>query len=53
MVRFQLVTRQAGGPDNSRYVPLDGETYRLPLQKGGKVLSAATLCPQRQEVVST
>jgi hypothetical protein len=45
MVRFQLVTRQAGGPDNGHYVPLDGKTYRLPLQKGGKVLSAATLCP--------
>lgn len=45
MVRFQLVTRQEGGPDNSHYVPLDGKTYRLPLQKGGKVLSAATLCP--------
>jgi len=45
MVRFQLVTRQTGGPDNSHYVPLDGKTYRLPLQKGGKVLSAATLCP--------
>jgi hypothetical protein len=41
MVRFQLVTRQEG----SHYVPLDGKTYRLPLQKGGKVLSAATLCP--------
>jgi hypothetical protein len=45
MGRFQLVTRQAGGPDNGHYVPLDGKTYRLPLQKGGKVLSAATLCP--------
>ncbi|MFG1642815.1 hypothetical protein ACGFMK_21200 [Amycolatopsis sp. NPDC049252] len=45
MVRFQLVTRQDGGPDNSHYVPLDGKTYRLPLQKGGKVFSAATLCP--------
>ena len=45
MVRFQLVTRQAGGPDNGHYVPLDGKTYRLPLQKGGKVFSAATLCP--------
>lgn len=45
MVRFQLVTRQDGGPDNSHYVPLDGKTYRLPLQKGGKVLSAASLCP--------
>ncbi|MEU5258137.1 hypothetical protein [Amycolatopsis sp. NPDC021455] len=45
MVRFQLVTRQEGGPDNSHYVPLDGKTYRLPLQKGGKVFSAATLCP--------
>ncbi|VVJ17400.1 Uncharacterised protein [Amycolatopsis camponoti] len=45
MVRFQLVTRQDGGPDNSHYVPLDGKTYRLPLQEGGKVLSAATLCP--------
>ncbi|MEV5717442.1 hypothetical protein AB0L41_26425 [Amycolatopsis mediterranei] len=45
MVRFQLVTRQDGGPDNSHYVPLDGKTYRLPLQKGGQVLSAATLCP--------
>jgi hypothetical protein len=41
MVRFQLVTRQQG----SQYTPLDGKTYRLPLQKGGKVLSAATLCP--------
>jgi len=45
MVRFQLVTRQAGGPDNGHYVALDGKTYRLPLQKGGKVLSAASLCP--------
>jgi hypothetical protein len=45
MVRFQLVTRQEGGPDGSHYVPLDGKTYRLPLQKGGKVLSAASLCP--------
>jgi hypothetical protein len=45
MVRFQLVTRRPGGPDNSHYVPLDGKTYRLPLQRGGKVLSAATLCP--------
>jgi hypothetical protein len=45
MVRFQLVTRQKGGPDNSHWVPLDGKTYRLPLQKGGKVFSAATLCP--------
>ncbi|OXM61943.1 hypothetical protein [Amycolatopsis vastitatis] len=45
MVRFQLVVRQEGGPDNSHYVPLDGKTYRLPLQKGGKVFSAASLCP--------
>ncbi|MFF1608452.1 hypothetical protein ACFVYA_11780 [Amycolatopsis sp. NPDC058278] len=45
MVRFQLVTRQQGGPDNSHYVPVDGKTYRLPLQKGGEVFSAATLCP--------
>ncbi|WP_328458120.1 hypothetical protein [Amycolatopsis sp. NBC_00438] len=45
MVRFQLVTRQEGGPDGGHYVPLEGKTYRLPLQKGGKVLSAATLCP--------
>jgi hypothetical protein len=36
---------QKGGPDNSHWVPLDGKTYRLPLQKGGKVFSAATLCP--------
>ena len=45
MVRFQLVTRQEGGPDGGHYVPLEGKTYRLPLQKGGKVFSAATLCP--------
>jgi hypothetical protein len=45
MVRFQLVTRKDGGPDNSQYVPVDGKTYRLPLQQGGKVLSAASLCP--------
>jgi hypothetical protein len=45
MVRFQLVVRQDGGPDNSHYVPVDGKTYRLPLQKGGKVFSAASLCP--------
>ncbi|WP_329049079.1 hypothetical protein OG738_40690 [Amycolatopsis sp. NBC_01488] len=45
MVRFQLVTRLPGGPDNSHYVPLDGKTYRLPLQQGGTVLSAASLCP--------
>ncbi|MGK4593795.1 hypothetical protein [Amycolatopsis sp. w19] len=37
MVRFQLIT----GQDD----PVDGKTYRLPLQKGGEVLSAATLCP--------
>lgn len=41
MVRFQLVTRQKGG----QYAPIGGQTYRLPLQKGGKVFSAATLCP--------
>ncbi|EOD63029.1 hypothetical protein [Amycolatopsis vancoresmycina] len=45
MVRFQLVTRRPGGPDNGQYVPLDGKTYRLPLQPGGKVFSAASLCP--------
>lgn len=45
MVRFQLVTRQKGGADGGHYVPLDGKTYRLPLQQGGKVLGAATLCP--------
>ncbi|MFI5562706.1 hypothetical protein ACIA2T_25795 [Amycolatopsis japonica] len=37
MVRFQPIT----GQDD----PVDGKTYRLPLQKGGEVLSAATLCP--------
>ncbi|MEV4053828.1 hypothetical protein AB0J55_21765 [Amycolatopsis sp. NPDC049688] len=45
MVRFQLVTRRPGGPDNGHYVPVDGKTYRLPLQPGGTVLSAASLCP--------
>ena len=45
MVRFQLVTRRAGGADNGHYVPVDGKTYRLPLQQGGKVFSAASLCP--------
>jgi len=45
MVRFQVVTRQEGGPDGSHYVPLEGKTYRLPLQKGGEVFSAASLCP--------
>jgi hypothetical protein len=45
MVRFQLVTRRPGGPDNGHYVPVDDRTYRLPLQEGGQVLSAATLCP--------
>ncbi len=34
MVRFQLMTDQAGG-----------KTYRLPLQPGAEVFSAATLCP--------
>jgi hypothetical protein len=47
MVRFQLVTRQQG----SQYTPLDGKTYRLPLQKGGKVLSAATLCPDESVTI--
>ncbi|AUI64021.1 hypothetical protein [Amycolatopsis sp. BJA-103] len=37
MVRFELVTHQDS--------PVDGRTYRLPLQKGGEVFSAATLCP--------
>ncbi|MFD9891981.1 hypothetical protein ACFWY9_21780 [Amycolatopsis sp. NPDC059027] len=41
MVRFQLVTPRQGGQG----APVDGKTYRLPLQKGGKVFSAATLCP--------
>ncbi|MEU4245890.1 hypothetical protein AB0F15_00595 [Amycolatopsis sp. NPDC026612] len=45
MVRFQLITRQDGGPDGGHYVPVDGKTYRLPLQKGGTVLSAVSLCP--------
>ncbi|MDT8910029.1 hypothetical protein [Amycolatopsis sp. PS_44_ISF1] len=45
MARFQLVTRRPGGPDDAQYVPVDGRTYRLPLQPGGQVLSAATLCP--------
>ncbi|MFC3453341.1 hypothetical protein [Amycolatopsis speibonae] len=40
MVRFQLITRQG-----TETAPVDGRTYRLPLQKGGKVFSAATLCP--------
>ncbi|WP_037311138.1 hypothetical protein [Amycolatopsis orientalis] len=34
MVRFQLI-------DDAR----SGQTYRLPLQEGGQVFSAATLCP--------
>ncbi len=52
MVRFQLVTRQEGGPDGSHYVPLDGKTYRLPLRKGGR-RSARPPCARANRSPST
>ncbi|WP_328605894.1 hypothetical protein [Amycolatopsis sp. NBC_00345] len=47
MARFQLVTWQAGGPDNGHYVPVAGDTktYRLPLENHEQVFSASTVCP--------
>lgn len=47
MVRFQLITQQKGGQS----APVDGKTYRLPLQKGGEVFSAATLCPSESVTI--
>ncbi|MFK0251267.1 hypothetical protein ACIQUM_41775 [Amycolatopsis azurea] len=48
MARFQLTVPGKGGDAR----PVDGKTYRLPLQPGGKVFSAATLCPSESGTVT-
>ncbi|MDT8913034.1 hypothetical protein [Amycolatopsis sp. PS_44_ISF1] len=45
MIRFQLVAHHDGGPDDGTWDPVDDTTYRLPIQSGAEVLSAATMCP--------